>query len=258
MVDYREFPPIPALREHLVCVWTCRVSSRDEVARYRVLPDNCIDILWHDDGVTGFATGMMTASKLVTLASRARILAVRFKPGSTARFFRQSLHELTDIQADMRALWGDDVAERIHHALWNREQSDIARLHIVQQHLLTMLQSQHRDIAGLGLVNYAVQTIEASNGILKIESLAQHAGVTRQHLASRFRAEVGIPAKTFARICRFRQTLSVIRETPHADIDWSSLAQDCGYFDQSHLIHEFQEFASGTPESFAGCKIHSV
>jgi len=219
-------------------------------ATYRVLPDNCIDILWHDDGVTGFATGMMTLSKMVALAPRTRIIAVRFKPGRTMPFFRLPLHELTDIHADMGTLWGKDVAERLHHALWNGERSDLARLQMVQRHLLTMLQHQQYDTRN-GLIHHALQVIEASHGVLKIEALAQETGVTRQHLATRFRAEVGIPAKTFARICRFRKTLSAIQEIARPDIDWATLAQDCGYFDQSHLIHEFQEFAAGTPESFA-------
>lgn len=250
MVDYREYPPIPALRAHLACVWTCRVPSPDRAANYRVLPDNCIDILWHDDDSIGaFATGMMTASKMVTLAPCTRIVAVRFQPGRTGLFFRQPLHELTDLHADIAALWSDDVAENLHHALWNREQSDLARLRIVQKHLLTMLRRQQHDVRH-GLIQHAVRVIEANHGALKIEALAQATGVTRQHLATRFRTEVGIPAKTFARICRFRKALSAIRETPASAIDWAALAQDYGYFDQSHLIHEFQEFAADTPESF--------
>jgi AraC-like DNA-binding protein len=252
VVDYQEYPPIPALRAYLACVWTCHVASPTEAATYRVLPDNCIDILWHGDniGVTGFATGMMTMSNVVTLAPRTRIIAVRFKPGRAPLFFRQPLHELTDLHADMQTLWGNDVVERLHHALWDDERDDLARLHIVQKHLLAMLQGQQHKI-GNGLIAHAVQMIEASHGMLKIEALAQDAGVTRQHLAARFRTEVGIPAKTFARICRFRSTMSAIRETTRPDIDWAALAVDRGYFDQSHLIHEFQEFAAETPESFA-------
>ncbi len=32
--------------------------------------------------------------------------------------------------------------------------------------------------------------------------------------------------------------------------DWAQLALDCGYFDQSHLIHDFQDFAGSAPQGF--------
>jgi AraC-like DNA-binding protein len=38
-------------------------------------------------------------------------------------------------------------------------------------------------------------------------------------------------------------------ESP-AGVDWPGLAGACGYYDQSHLIHEFRLFADETPEAF--------
>jgi AraC-like DNA-binding protein len=33
-------------------------------------------------------------------------------------------------------------------------------------------------------------------------------------------------------------------------VNWAELAVDCGYYDQAHLIHEFQEFAAVTPVEY--------
>jgi len=38
----------------------------------------------------------------------------------------------------------------------------------------------------------------------------------------------------------------------HVACLWTSHAAPCGYYDQSHLIHEFQRFAGETPQDFAG------
>jgi transcriptional regulator GlxA family with amidase domain len=49
-------------------------------------------------------------------------------------------------------------------------------------------------------------------------------------------------------VCRFRRAHAALRGQ-EAAVDWARLAGDCGYYDQSHLIHAFRQFADATPES---------
>ncbi len=37
---------------------------------------------------------------------------------------------------------------------------------------------------------------------------------------------------------------------PDRPVDWAGLAGRAGYFDQSHLIHEFQEQADSSPTAY--------
>jgi transcriptional regulator GlxA family with amidase domain len=83
---------------------------------------------------------------------------------------------------------------------------------------------------------------------MRIEQLAARLGVSRQHMAAQFRDKVGLSPKLYARIRRFRRATAALKTTPAPD--WAQLALDCGYFDQSHLIHDFQEFAGSAPERF--------
>jgi AraC-like DNA-binding protein len=39
-------------------------------------------------------------------------------------------------------------------------------------------------------------------------------------------------------------------DRPVGAIQWADLAADCGYFDQAHLIRDFQGFAGSTPDAF--------
>jgi AraC-like DNA-binding protein len=96
------------------------------------------------------------------------------------------------------------------------------------------------------LALHAVAAIEAAGGALRVDALAGDLGVSRQHLALQFRQQVGLTPKLFSRICRFRHALVRLR-APGAGGDLAALAADCGYFDQSHLIRDFHDFAASTP-----------
>jgi AraC-like DNA-binding protein len=260
-VIYREYPPSPALQAHVACMWTACVSapvSAQAPHVHRVLPDNCVDILWQDDCRQAYAVGMMSASFVVPAARPVRTVAVRFRPGAAGLFLGMPLHPLTDARAELAELWGRTAADRLQDALWERDRTDRQRIALVEAALLQQLQQlrqrqqlqrrpdveQGWPAASLGL--RAVAAIEAAHGAMPVETLAAALQVSRQHLALQFRQQVGISPKLFARICRFRRALALLRD-PARGGDLAALAADCGYFDQSHLIRDFHDFADGTP-----------
>lgn len=280
---YREYPPHPALRPWVVCLWAAEVQAAGPAPhRHRVLPDNCVDILWQDQGAPAFAVGMMSSFIEVASAGRVRTVAVRFRPGAARHFLGLPLAGLSDQRADLDLLWGRAEADRLQDALWADELSHQQRLGVIERALLKRERLLAGSRAPASLARTAVDAIEAAHGLLRVETLAERFGVSRQHLAAQFRDQVGLPPKLFARICRFRRATAVLSQqstapnalagaglgasrdaswgaglganasasSAAAGIDWAALALDCGYFDQSHLIHDFQEFAGRTPEQF--------
>jgi len=254
MIIYQEYPPCPQLAPYLACLWTCHVLPGAASVTHRVLPDNCIDILWQNSAAPAQVAGMMSSAIHVHIAQPVRTIAVRFKPGAAAHFFALPLHQLADLHPALDALWPPGVAAQFDDALWARPLDEHQALHVVQSLLQSLLLRRLQASpppAHAGLAQAAVAAIERSGGAIRIASLAQSLGVSRQHLANQFRARVGLGAKQFARVCRFRTACARIGATPARALDWARLAQELGYYDQPHLIHEFRELSGSTPESFA-------
>jgi len=245
---YREFPPHPALSHHVACLWTSHAVPDGAPVRTRVLPDNCIDILWQDVAPLGKVAGMMSRPHHVAMAKPVLTVAVRLLPGAARALFDLPLAELQDGHPALADLWPRADAEALAAALWEHERTTAQRLAAIEQALLARLRTREPARADL-LARTAVLRVEASGGALRVEALADSLGVTRQHLAALFRERVGLTPKTFAMVCRFRRAHAALRGQGAA-VDWARLAGDCGYYDQSHLIHAFHQFADATPESF--------
>ena len=54
-----------------------------------------------------------------------------------------------------------------------------------------------------------------------------------------------MPPKLFARIIRFSKAYRLRENFPN--MNWTSIAHECGYFDQMHFIRDFKEFAGVSP-----------
>jgi AraC-like DNA-binding protein len=90
---------------------------------------------------------------------------------------------------------------------------------------------------------------------LDIADVARHVGWSRKHLANRIRDAVGVGPRTFRRLLRFQQLIQLAGGISKPD--WATVALDAGYYDQSHLIRDFRDFADMSPTEFAARSLPS-
>ena len=83
-----------------------------------------------------------------------------------------------------------------------------------------------------------------SHGQIDLPALSRHTGFSREHLIRRFREQVGLTPKAYGNIVRFNRALELARAPASS---WAEIAHACGYYDQSHLVRDFQRFAGRAP-----------
>jgi transcriptional regulator GlxA family with amidase domain len=96
-------------------------------------------------------------------------------------------------------------------------------------------------------LDHAVASLLARRGPVPVEGLAHELGISRRQLERAFRRRTGMTPMQLGRVIRFQ---NVFRALPESGGDWVSVALDCGYYDQSHLIRDFREFAGESPSAF--------
>jgi len=217
----REFAPSADLAPYVDAYW---YSDGGEATT--VIPDGCADIVL--DGIEATVVGTMT--RPIHVQSSAGTFGIRFRPGRAALALGASLTLVTDARVPLR-----DLTKR-----FGTIEPEIDSIEAALRSLFAEATPDRRVDAAVGL-------IARTGGRSSIDSVASEAGVSRQHLARAFAYHVGLTPKMFARVIRFRRTLALARKYP---LGWADLASQLGYFDQSHLIAEFREFAGDTPVPF--------
>ncbi|MBL7728348.1 MAG: AraC family transcriptional regulator, partial [Dinghuibacter sp.] len=86
-----------------------------------------------------------------------------------------------------------------------------------------------------------------SGGNEPVKELAARYFLSERQFERRFTAASGFTPKLFARITRFQQAM---QRYGNRALRLTDIAYECGYFDQSHFIHDFKQFSGYTPAVF--------
>jgi AraC-like DNA-binding protein len=81
-----------------------------------------------------------------------------------------------------------------------------------------------------------------------VRDVAREVGLCQRRFRKVFAAQVGLTPKIFCRILRFQRVRTIAEQIEKPD--WAQIASTCGYFDQSHLINDFQEFSGFSPTEY--------
>lgn len=189
--------------------------------------------------------GVWTRRYVVEYPAWVRLVGVHFKPWGLSPFIDVPATELRDRWVPADAVWPRSSLARMCDRLGDlMSAGDVLR--VLEDELRWRLAAA--PARGLDLVRHAGQRLETSHGTLPVGALTDATGVSSTHLATQFKAHVGVTPKRVARIYRFsRLLLSVDALGP---VDWPELAHSAGYYDQAHFSREFKDFTGHTPTAY--------
>lgn len=243
----REFAVPPALQPFVahVMAYDERLPDDEDVIE-RVLPDGAMRLILDLTSETLAPRVVGPSAKPVMLRMRGHIhgLSVTLRPGASLALFGVPAHEL----AEAEVAWQDVArpALRHHVARAHEAEDDSACARRLVDGLLESLRSTGEDEGRRA--RRAAALFRGAAGERSVRAVAEAVGLSERRLQQLFRAHVGMPPRTWSRIARMHECLRLLRSP--APLPWHALALDGGFYDQSHLINEFQALCGMTPEQF--------
>ena len=265
--DYR--PCNPALREY---VRMLKIVGCSFPASMMVLPvkaywpraENCLSFFPKDPEKVeyGFSGQPLSSSRsrlhgqhtIVTSRHVGRdfmVFQVQFQPGALFRLTGLPAHELTNTFIDAEAVFSSEIRLVSERLSYTRHYTEM--IPIVENFLLYLVsRAKRRALRPIDKVGQFMlkQPVAAS-----LDWLANQACLSQRQFYRQFVEREGISPKLYARIARFENAMKCKNAQPEKD--WLSVAVELGYYDYQHLVRDFKEFTSLTPNGFLLADAHS-
>ena len=195
------------------------------------------------DQPEGFLAGMHDTYAVTETAGSQGGVQVDLTPVGAHLLFGLPMDQLAQRVVTLEEMFGrggtllrEAVAEAPHWA---------ERFAVVDEFLLTLLDRARSPVPS---VTRALGRLRESGGTVPVGVIAAEIGCSRRHLISRFREQVGVTPKLLARILRFERVVAMV--DARTEMGWAEIAQACGYYDQAHMIRDFNQFAGSPPSEF--------
>lgn len=136
----------------------------------------------------------------------------------------------------------EELRERVEVA-----DSWCAAFALVDDYLLSRLPSYPIEH---GLADAAWQLIRSGQGNVRISTIAGQLDCSQRTLHAKLNQEAGVGPKSLSRITRFNMARRLIHlrvMKKHQSPTLAQIAAECGYFDEAHLLREWNGFTGTTP-----------
>ncbi len=185
--------------------------------------------------------GQKTSRINIQFGDNHLIIQVCFRPGFLYQFLGKmpiSTFQDEELNAeDLTDAGMNDLNEQLRNETEYPQM--IAR---IEAYLLTKITRMKTELRP---IDRAIVALRIAEKPLSLDWLADQACLSSRQFERQFQERMGMSPKFYARIARFDWAFKL--KAQHPQLDWLDVAYACGYFDFSHLMRDFRQFAEVTP-----------
>lgn len=214
------------------------------------VPDGCMDILFNCSETKPSAElcGSVLEAVNIETDSKATYFGVRFYPGEGYAFDHIQSKDIINHQIPLTdILDAQDLFDRVVTAK-NFNQ----RIDLFMTHYQNSIHKNQTFNEKTSIKHYMLNRIIASQGNIRVYDLAKEMGYSDRYVNKKFIEYYGMSPKNFCKIVRFQ---SILRSLNYHSLNSEThnlldLSLKAGYYDQSHMIKDFNQLSKHTPTKY--------
>lgn len=250
---YRTIQPSARLQDYVRFYW---FLESDHPYTHYAMADVCAELIFHFKGrfdevlengkrELSFISGLKAPTnqtRKFEIDSSFGIFGIYLYPHAIPLLFGIPVSEMINEMVELNTLertCGADLEDEIMNST-----SDKNRIAIIESFIQKRL-SENQTVQLP--VFEAFKHIMKANVAPKVSQLASDYFVSERQLERQFLRFTGFNPKQFTRISRFHRAMQFYGGQ---EMSLTDIALDCGYYDQSHFINDFKQFAGVGPRIF--------
>lgn len=251
MERFKIIQPSAALIPYIRHYWL--LESDDTATTQRIIPTGNIELVFHrgsqmiQNGKTIPRTTVsgqtLSFSDLVPTGT-VNMIAVVFHSFGAKAFFDIPIYKFSNL-----TLSADDLnikpLKELEDKILDTKDDNIS-IRLIESFLISRLKPLRE--YNYNRIVTAVNTINLCNEEVSVSNLAATVCLSSKQFRRIFNEHIGVTPKEFMRIIRFHKALFILQNDPTTTL--TSLAYECGYYDQAHMITEFKLFSGYTPREY--------
>jgi len=254
MISIQEYKPSDHLKPFVEC-YTVGIFNlySDPGAAFPVVPSGCLELIIHlndqhcniqgnEDWVHSpdyMLIGLFTRVHTVRFPHKVPVFSIRFKPEALFSLFGIEGAEVMERYEDITPLLGNSFRDFCHRI---RDDNNTAAMIKLSEEFLTSKIQQNNEKRNY--VQRAAEIMRYSD-ISSIKNISDEVCISQRQLERKFKNVIGVSPKSYLRLIRINRVIRLMEQKQQMDL--TSVAYHCGYFDQAHFINDFKLIAGHKP-----------
>ena len=186
--------------------------------------------------------GQLTLPTRLTVAKGTSVLLARIYPYANSLFFPNPISDFTNYAIDMHGIFANEVCEFHDHLI--HERSIERKVKALDSFLIQKLRKNEKMHKKTKVIGQICNSIRTEDQPFDIRNLSNTYGFSERYIQKLFLDTVGLTPRSFFNIQRFNKSLTHVLSSNQP---LTTVAYECGYYDQAHFIKEFKKFTGITP-----------
>ncbi|MHA4810554.1 helix-turn-helix domain-containing protein [Flavitalea flava] len=272
MHEYRQYLPAAPLADLIECYWIYHSPgpspgdyARGDIAqgnggdqKERLIPGGRVELIFNfsdpldwlidtdsskiDRLTRAHIMGQRNRIYYARETGRTDMLGIRFKTGGVIAFSPIPVSGFLNQLVPAEVVFGQVLNQ--WESLLFEKKTDQERMLLLDRLLLKEVRSLPQEWEALKM---AITSLKKGIEDSSLQMICHQTGWHYKKLERTFLKAVGYTPKHYGRITRFNRA---IRKMKNGSRSLTEIGYDCGYFDQSHFIRDFYQFAGTTPGHF--------